>query len=130
MRDSGVLGQLIRYGITGGGVTLLGGGLYAVIVYTSAIHPQVAMFLAYLVCVAVGYFLHSRWSFRGHGSRDNPAKTTARFFIASLISYGLNVFWTWLCIDVLGLHELSPVVPLIFVTPLLMFGINRQWVFA
>ena len=80
--------------------------------------------------LTVGYFLHSRWSFRGHGSRDNPRKTTFRFFVASLISYGLNAFWTWLCVSALGLPDWTPVLPLLFVTPLLMFGINRQWVFG
>lgn len=130
MRDSGMLGQLVRYAITGGGVTLLGGGLYTAIVLASAVHPQVAMLLAYVVCVAVGYVLHSRWSFRGHGSRDNPARTTFRFFVASLISYALNAFWTWLCVEALGLPEWTPVLPLLFVTPVAMFGINRQWVFG
>lgn len=130
MRDSGVLGQLVRYAITGGGVTALGGGLYTLLVLSTAIHPQAAMLAAYMVCVAVGYFLHSRWSFRGHGSRDNVARTTMRFFVASLISYAMNAFWTWLCIEGLGLPEWTPVLPLLFVTPLAMFAINRQWVFG
>jgi putative flippase GtrA len=124
------LGQLVRYAITGGGVTLLGGGIYTALVLATAIHPQLAMFAAYVVCVAIGYVLHSRWSFRGHGTRDNPARTTSRFVIASLISYALNAFWTWFCIAVLHLPEWTPVVPLLFVTPLAMFAINRNWVFG
>ncbi|HET9509946.1 MAG TPA: GtrA family protein, partial [Sphingomonas sp.] len=71
LNSSGVMGQLIRYAITGGGVTLLGAGLYLALVTATPIHPQAAMAAAYLVCVAVGYVLHSRWSFRGHGTRDN-----------------------------------------------------------
>lgn len=130
LNSPGVLAQLVRYAITGGGVTLLGAGLYTGIVLTSAIHPQVAMAAAYLVCVAVGYVLHSRWSFRGHGTRDNPGRTTFRFFVASLISYAMNAFWTWACIQGLGLPEWTPVLPLLFVTPLAMFAINRNWVFG
>ena len=124
-----MIGQLARYAITGGGVTLLGAALYAAIVLSSRVHPQEAMLLAYLACVTVGYILHSRWSFRGHGARDNPARTTTRFFVASLISYGLNAFWTWLCVAALGWPEWTPVLPLLFVTPLVMFAINRHWVF-
>lgn len=125
-----VFGQLVRYAITGGGVTLLGAAIYTGLVLSSAIHPQLAMFAAYVVCVMVGYVLHSRWSFRGHGNRDNPGKTTTRFFIASIISYALNAFWTWLCTAGLGLPEWTPVLPLLFVTPLAMFALNRNWVFG
>lgn len=129
LNANGTLAQLIRYAITGGGVTLLGAALYTGLVLATTIHPQAAMALAYLVCVAVGYVLHSRWSFRGHGTRDNPARTTFRFFVASVISYGLNAFWTWGCIEGLGLAEWTPVLPLLFVTPFVMFAINRNWVF-
>ncbi|WP_156347003.1 GtrA family protein [Sphingomonas sp. Leaf33] len=129
LNSGGVMGQLIRYAITGGGVTLLGAGLYTGLVLTTSVHPQAAMALAYLVCVAVGYVLHSRWSFRGHGTRDTPGRTTFRFFVASVISYAMNAFWTWACINALGLPEWTPVLPLLFVTPLAMFAINRNWVF-
>lgn len=125
-----MFGQLVRYAITGGGVTLLGAAIYTGLVLSTAIHPQLAMFAAYVVCVMVGYVLHSRWSFRGHGNRDNPGKTTTRFFVASVISYGLNAFWTWLCVAALGLPEWTPVLPLLFVTPLAMFALNRNWVFS
>lgn len=125
-----MLGQLVRYAITGGGITLLGGALYTGLVLTTTIHPQLAMFAAYVVCVAVGYFLHSRWSFRGHGNRDNPSRTTLRFFIVSLVSYGMNASFTWLCVTALGLPEWTPVMPLLFITPLATFALNRRWVFA
>lgn len=124
-----IVGQFVRYAITGGGVTLLGAGLYLAIVATMPVHPQEAMLAAYLVCVAAGYVLHSRWSFRGHGARDGGVRTTARFFVASFISYAMNAFWTWLCITALGLPDWTPVLPLLFVTPLAMFAINRYWVF-
>jgi len=130
LNSHGTLGQLIRYAITGGGVTLLGAGLYTALVLATPIHPQTAMGAAYVVCVAVGYVLHSRWSFRGHGTRDNPRRTTVRFVIASLISYGLNAFWTWACIEGLGWPDWTPVLPLLFITPLAMFAINRNWVFG
>jgi putative flippase GtrA len=99
-------------------------------VLATTIHPQLAMLAAYMLCVAVGYVLHSRWSFRGHGTRDNPGRTTLRFLIASLMSYALNAFWTWFCIELLHLPEWTPVVPLLFVTPLATFAINRNWVFG
>lgn len=125
-----VHGQLIRYAITGGGVTLIGGGLYVALVQGTAINEQLAMLAAYGVCVAIGYVLHSRWSFRGHGTRDAPGKTTARFFVASLISYALNAFFTWALVRGFDLPRWTPVLTTMFVTPVIMFVVNRRWVFA
>jgi putative flippase GtrA len=124
------LAQLMRYAITGGGITLVGGGLYLALVQLTTINEQLAMLAAYLVCVAIGYVLHSRWSFRGHGSRDNAARTTSRFFIASIISYGLNAFFTWALVRGLDLPRWTPVLTTLFVTPVIMFVVNRRWVFA
>lgn len=129
MRANPVLGQLVRYAITGGAVTLLGGALYTGLVLATPIHPQAAMFAAYLVCVAIGYVMHSRWSFHGHGGRDRLLARTARFLAVSLVSYGLNAFFTWLCTEPLALPEWTPVLPLLFVTPFATFALNRQWVF-
>ena len=124
------LAQLVRYAITGGGITLVGGGLYLALVQLTAINEQLAMLAAYAVCVAIGYVLHSRWSFRGHGSRGNAARTTSRFFVASLISYGLNAFFTWALVRGLEFPRWTPVLTTLFVTPVIMFVVNRRWVFA
>lgn len=129
LKDSALFWQLVRYAITGGFVTLLGAGLYVVLVATTPVHEQIAVFAAYVVCVAIGYVLHSRWSFRGHGSRDKPHETTARFVIVSLVSYGLNAFFTWAMVRGLDLPRWSPVLPILFVTPLATFALNRHWVF-
>lgn len=128
-RRDPLFGQLVRYAITGGFVTVLGAGLYGLLVETTPIHEQLAVIAAYLVCVAIGYVLHSRWSFRGHGSRDRPAETTARFFVVSLVSYGLNASFTWAMVRGLELPRWSPVIPILFATPLATFALNRSWVF-
>lgn len=122
-----LLGQLIRFAVVGGFVTLLGAGVYAMLVERTAIHEQVAVFLAYLLCVAVGYGLHSRVSFSGHGSRGDG--TTARFVVVSLVSYTMNAFFTWAMVRGAHLPRWSPVVPIMFVTPVATFLLNRLWVF-
>lgn len=124
-----MIGQLVRYAITGGFVTILGAGLYALLVETTPVHEQIAVLAAYVVCVAIGYVLHSRWSFKGHGSRDNPAATTSRFVVVSLVSYGLNAFFTWAMVRGFDLPRWSPVLPILFATPLATFALNRHWVF-
>jgi putative flippase GtrA len=125
-----VLGQLIRFGLVGGFVTALGAGAYWVPATFLGVHPLAANLLGYLVAAGIGYVLHSKVSFRGHGSRDKPVQRTGRFLIVSLISLGLNSQFVGLLTGPLDGPTWWPVVPMIFVTPLVTFTLNRYWVFG
>jgi putative flippase GtrA len=125
-----VLVQLIRFGLVGGFVTALGAGAYWVPATFLGVAPLVANVIGYVVAAGIGYVLHSRVSFRGHGSRDNPAQRTGRFLIVSLISLGLNSLFVWALTGPLHGPTWWPVVPMLFATPLVTFALNRQWVFA
>jgi putative flippase GtrA len=125
-----LLGQLWRFAMTGGIVTAFGVGAYWVIATFLPVAPLVANFVGYLVAVSTGYLLHSRWSFRGHGRRDNLARTTSRFFIVSLASLGLNSLFVWFFTGLLQGPTWWPVIPMLTVTPLVTFTLNRKWVFA
>lgn len=129
VRRSEVLLQLFRFGLVGGFVTALGAGAYLVAAL-SGIAPLLANVVAYVVAMATGYVLHSRVSFRGHGRRDNPAARSARFVTVSLISFALNSLFVWTLTDPLALPVWVPVIPMLFVTPLVTFTLNRRWVFA
>lgn len=125
-----IAAQLLRFVVSGGLVTALGVGVYALVALGLRWHPQLGNLLAYLTAAGTGYLLHSRWSFRGHGRRDNLARTGSRFLIVSFVSLGLNSFWVWLCTEPLALSPAWPILPMLFVTPLVTFTLNRQWVFA
>ena len=123
-----MLGQLIRFGITGAFVTALGVGVYAIVALLLLWHPQLGNFLAYAVAMASGYVMHSKWSFRDHGT-ERTHTTKVRFVIVSLISYALNSFWVWLLYTHLDMHRAVPIIPMLLVTPAVTFLLNRQWVF-
>ena len=123
-----MLGQLARFVATGGFVTALGVAVYALVALGLRWNPQLGNFLAYVVAVATGYILHSRWSFRGHGG-ERDASTKLRFAMVSIISYALNSFWVWLLFTRLDLGRAAPILPMLFVTPVVTFVLNRQWVF-
>ena len=125
-----LLGQLIRFGMVGGFVTALGVAAYWVPATFLGVAPLLANLLGYAVAVAFGYVLHSRVSFRGHGSRDNVARRTGRFFIVSLVSLGLNSLFVGVLTGPLDGPTWWPVIPMLFVTPLVTFYLNRQWVFG
>jgi putative flippase GtrA len=128
--DREVLAQLIRFGLVGGFVTALGAAAYWVPATFLGVHPLAANVFGYLVAAGIGYVLHSRVSFRGHGSRDKPVQRTGRFLIVSLISLGLNSLFVGLLTGPLHGPTWWPVVPMIFVTPLVTFTLNRYWVFG
>ena len=128
LRD--LVGQLLRFGLVGGFVTFLGVAAYWVPATFLGVPPLLANLLGYGVAVAFGYVLHSRVSFRGHGSRDNVAKRTGRFFIVSLVSLALNSLFVGILTEPLHGPTWWPVIPMLFVTPLVTFYLNRQWVFG
>jgi len=123
-----VVAQLARFAVSGALVTALGVSIYAFVALLLRWNPQLGNLLSYLVAMGVGYLIHSRFSFRDHGS-DRTHATRVRFVTVSLVSYALNTFWVWLLFTRLHLGRAAPIVPMLFVTPLVTFVLNRQWVF-
>jgi putative flippase GtrA len=124
-----LIGQLIRYALTGGLASIVNIGLYWVLAARAHMNPNVAWAIGFLAAVIVGYVVHSRWSFRGHGRRDNLLRTGGRFFIISLVSFALNSLWVWLLVTRLELPIWAPYPLVLGVTPLAVFWLNRRWVF-
>jgi putative flippase GtrA len=124
-----LLGQVLRYGVTGGIVTAFGVGAYLVAVGWGNVVPLGANVIAYLVSMALGYFMHARFSFREQ-SGNASVQQGGKFFITSGISFALNSLFVWLFTDVMGWDERTPVIAMIFITPAICFVIYRKWVFA
>ncbi|HET9428268.1 MAG TPA: GtrA family protein [Allosphingosinicella sp.] len=125
-----ILGQLVRFGVAGVLLTILVAGGYCVLATFFGVEPMLSLTLNYLVVTGIGYWLHSRFSFRGHGSRDNEAVRTARFFAVNTFGFLVNQLFVWLLVKHLGGPTWWPVLPILFVTPLVTFALNRRWVFA
>jgi putative flippase GtrA len=126
-----MVAQMIRFGLTGGLLTLLVAGGYWVVATVLGVEPMLSMTINYLVFTGVGYLLHSRWSFKGHGDRERPAAArTARFFTVNTLGFLSNQFFVWLLVKHLGGPTWWPVIPILFVTPLVTFALNRRWVFG
>jgi len=128
-RQRALFWQIVRYGLTGVAVTALQATIYWLLATHAGFHVQTANLAGYAVAVGVGYVLHGRFTFRGHGNRDRVATRGAKFVIVSLVSLALNALWVWLCVSVAGWPTWSPIPAMFFVTPALVFVLNRQWVF-
>jgi putative flippase GtrA len=123
------VGQLVRFAIVGFSLA----GVYSAIYLYLTRHgmpPMLAVVVAFLVAVSIGFVLHSRWSFRGHGRReDNRLKI--KFLLVQTSGFLLNEIFTWVLTGpVVHGPTWWPLIPAIFVTPLATFILNRMWVFG
>jgi putative flippase GtrA len=127
-----VLGQLIRFGIAGGLSSVVYAAVYAPL--TAYVFPGsravFAVPFAFAVAVTFGFFAHSRWSFRGHGHRDQGGVQHAKFVIVQALGLSLNAVVTWVGTALLHLHPLVPLVPAIFLAAVVTFILQRAWVFG
>ena len=125
-----LLGQLVRYAISGGLSSMVHLGLYWSLAELAHIAPLISNGIGFVVALVVGYMIHSRWSFRGHGRRGNIARTGGRFVAVNLVGLALNSLWVWLLVERLGGATWWPMPLMVTATPLAVFWLNRKWVFA
>ncbi|EXS69763.1 GtrA family protein [Sphingobium sp. Ant17] len=121
--------QILRYGVTGLFVTACQAAIYWSLATYAGLHVQLANLIGYGAAVVIGYVAHSAFTFRGQGANDSHAARGAKFVAVSLVSYALNALWVWLCVTHMGWPAWSPIPAMLFVTPALVFVLNRQWVF-
>lgn len=129
---SPVLGQMMRYGLAGGLATLIYSSVYLPLawgVFTDG-RAVMAVPFAFVAALTAGFFLHSCWSFAGHGTRDKSGRQHARFLATHCIGLTINIFFTWSITAGLGAPAWVPLLPSVTLTPLVTFFLQRQWVFA
>jgi len=132
-RTNGIIGQLIRFGIAGGISTVIYSAVYLPLanwVFRGNM-AVVAVPPAFVVAVIAGFFMHSVWSFKGHGTRDTSGKQHAKFLIVQFFGLVLNAAFTWIITGPLFHGPVwAPLIPIVTITPLATFALNRQWVFG
>lgn len=121
--------QVVRYGLSGLAVTAIQAAIYWTLAAPVGLHPQIALVAGFCVAVIAGYVLHGAYSFRDDKREDRSAGRAMRFVSVSLVSLGINALWVWLLVTTLGWPEWAPIPAFVFVTPAIVFVLNRQWVF-
>jgi putative flippase GtrA len=125
-----LIGQVVRFGAAGLFLTVLVAGGYWLVERIFRIDPNLSLALVFVAATGLGYLLHSRFSFKGHGSRDQAHIRTVRFFATNVSGFLANQFFVWLLVKQLGGPTWWPVIPMVLVTPILTFTLNRKWVFG
>ena len=125
-----VAGQVVRYAVSGLVITILFAFSYWALAEWGGIAPMIALTIAFLVFTAISYLTHSRYTFRGHGSRDRTALRTTRFLVTNIVGYLVNQAWVWWLVEHLEGATWWPTIPMVLVTPWLTFLMQRKWVYA
>lgn len=125
-----LLAQFARFGVTGIALTVMSAGLYWIGAAIVGLAPLVATLVAYAVVVPIGYWVHSAWSFKGHGSRDNMWRTSFRFIGVQGVGFLFNSLSVWVLTGLLHGPDWWPVLPMLVVTPLATFWLSRAWAFS
>jgi putative flippase GtrA len=121
-------GQMLRYGVIGVGLAALYAAIYWAGATLLAMPAQLANGAGFVAALVAGYLLHSQWSFRGHGRRSGWS--WSRFLVVNFAGYLLNCLWVWLIVDELARPVALSIVPIVTLTPLFTFLLNRRWTFA
>jgi len=88
---------------------------------------HVAAAISFVVAAASNYWWNRHWTFAHQ--KSNFGAQGARFFVVSLLAFGVNQLWLVLFIDVLDWRKvLSQAIAIILVTPLNFLG-NKLWSF-
>src|SRR5687768_1837836 len=110
--SSRVGSQFVRYGLGGGFLALLYSAVYWVLALTFGVSVLAANTIAFLINIAVGWLIHSYWSFRGHVLSVGLVTAFGRFAAINLAGFALNSFWVWLITIQLNSHAALPIVPI------------------
>lgn len=118
--------EVIRYGIAGVINTIVGYGVFILLVYIVAINPFFANIISYIVAICIAYILNKLFVFKNKNSnKQNIIKFLIAFFIAFTINFiSLFIF--------LNIFKLSPAVGQIFamiIYTTVFFLLNKFYVF-
>lgn len=84
---SELIGQLIRYAITGVVINGVGFGIYLFLTWLG-LNPILTMSCLYCIAVTLGFFGSKNFAFNHHGSHGGAA---VRYLLAHLGGYGINL---------------------------------------
>jgi putative flippase GtrA len=119
---------VLFFGI-GMGITAASALSYWVLAKFARIDPNVSLLLVFVVFTLIGFAAHGRVTFGGHARTGSPAARLLRYATVSVTGFMVNEFFIFALVKLAGGAVWWPIVPLIVVTPWLLFAFNRYWVF-
>lgn len=118
-------GQFVRFGLVGILAAGVHGGLFMGLV-ALGLPGYVANAIAFALAFVVSYLGHSRWTFRDAGRSGR----LGRFGLTTAAGFLLNSGFAIVIVDLMGLPAWLAALPMIAVTPLVVFALLKTRVFS
>jgi putative flippase GtrA len=116
--------QLAQFGLVG-----VSGYVVNLVVFAALLGwgAHIAAAISFVVAATNNYWWNRHWTFSRQ--KSHVGIQGARFFVVSLLAFGVNQLWLVLFIDVLDWRKvLSQAIAIVLVTPLNFLG-NKLWSF-
>lgn len=120
---------LVIFLAVGMAVTVASALSYWALAELGGFDPNFSLLLVFVVFMLVGFFAHGRFSFGGYARTGGMAAHLGRYAAVSMIGLLVNELFIYVLVKLAGGPVWWPVVPMILVTPWLVFALNRFWVF-
>jgi putative flippase GtrA len=121
--------QLGRYAFAGLMLTLGNAASYWTLTDVGEVDPMASLALTSLVFLVAGYVTHARFTFRNQDDGRHWSVRGTRFLLVRLLGLGINQLFVLILIKRLDGPTWWPIVPMVFVTPLIVFALLRGFVY-
>lgn len=121
-----IIPQLFRFGMVGGLATFVNSAIFILLADYLKMLPLVSNLIAFICAFCVSYTGHSYWTFK---STSDHKEKLIKFLSSSLIGLGINSCFVWIVMHVFHQTALVATLPMIFLTPIFLFLVNKLWVF-
>lgn len=118
--------QILRFGIIGTLATAINCLLFLWFVNYLKWLPLLSNAAAFLVAFIFSYYGHSWWTFQ---SKNHSPKKLIKFLCVSILGLAINSAFVFTSMHVFKLSSYVAILPMIFITPLLVFVISKYYVF-
>jgi len=120
---------LVVFLLVGVSVTVASAVSYWILAQLGGFDPNLSLLFVFVVFMLVGFVAHGRLSFGDHRRTGSPLMRFGRYAAVSVTGLLANELFIYLLVKQAGGPVWWPVVPMILVTPWLVFALNRFWVF-
>lgn len=121
--------EFIRFGLVGGAATLVHAAIYTALISWTAVAPQLANLIAFLSALGISAFGHHHFTFRANEGKRSFSASSWRLGVTAILGYLLNASFVFIVEDVLEADSRLAVIPMILITPVVTYAINKGWVF-
>ena len=125
MKQLNSISQLLRHGIVGTSINLIGYSIYLLMTYIG-LNPKIVMSTLYIIATTVGFFTSQKWIFQHKG---NFFGTGMRYIIAHALGYLLNLSILIIAVDHLGHPHYWVQAISIFIVAFFLFLLCKFFVF-